>query len=185
MKKYFLLLLALLLFTTSCKKCGDCFRGCYGLSVKINILNDGSDGLGFTGFNAIGDNFDKPYIKYIADSILYQIVTPHDTIGSLSPELIGSGEYILKLRYNFPDKYIKDKTGWYYFILHLNDVERDTIRVYHKGGDSSFYTYLSDSLAAHTDCDGTPVYPEMAIADLCLTNVSNCEGNPYSIKFFK
>lgn len=177
--------MALLLFTTSCKKCGDCIRGCYGFSVKINILNDGSDGLGFTGFNAIGDNFDKPYIKYIADSILYQVVTPYDTTEYLTPEFVGTGEYLLKLRYDFSNKDIPDMTGWYYFILHLNGVERDTVKVLHKGGDSRFYTYLSDSLAAYTDCDGTPVYPEMAIAGLCLARVSNCEGDPYSIKFFK
>lgn len=184
MKKY--LLIALLTsMLTSCKKCGDCLGPCGDLLVNIHSLNNGSDRIEYRGFNAIGDNFDKPYVKYIADSILYQVVTLHDTSGYLTPELTGTGENMLKLRYDFFNKGISDKIGWYHFILHLNHMERDTIRVFYKAGDTHYNTYLSDSLAAHTNCDGTPQYPEMAITGLCLARTTNCDGIPYSIKFFK
>lgn len=130
------------------KKCKECVGSCSGFNFKITIRDKE------TGFNAIGDNFDKPYIKYIADSILYQIETPHDTTGSLSPELIGSGEYILKLRYSFFEKYIQDKTGWYSFIIHLNDKEIDTVKVLYKNEDIRYQVYQNDSLVGFSICDG-------------------------------
>ena len=137
------------------------------------------------GFDATGDNFNTPFVKYIVDSIRYQVIAQYDTTELLKPEIIGSEIHKFRFRYSISSSLTTNKTSWYYFIVHLNDIERDTIKVFYNEGETYYNTYLSDSLAANTDCDGTPAFPEMAIAGLCLAKQTNCDGIPYSIKFFK
>lgn len=63
-----------------------------------------------------------------------------------------------RFRYSISSSLTTNKTSWYYFIVHLNDIERDTIKVFYNEGETYYNTYLSDSLAANTDCDGTPAF---------------------------
>jgi hypothetical protein len=153
MKKYFLFVLALLLFTTSCKKCGDCInKKC--TDFYFNTIIRSKD----TGADLTGKELNEQDVKYLRDSIKYKILSPFDSTDWIYPALDSNQSfnfYFIKLDLR---PYINDKTniyGWYNFIFHLNQDEYDTLKVFYPlNGEGIYQFYYQDSLINTSECNG-------------------------------
>lgn len=149
MKKYFLLALFTSMLT-SCKKCGDCDLPCSRFDIAISIIDKES------GFDATGDSIGNPFVKYILDSIKYQVIVKMDTSEMLTPNTITMGDFnVFNISLEFSDYNIDNATGLYYFIIHLNKYERDTVKISYQNGNDRYDIFQNDSLWGSSACEKT------------------------------
>lgn len=149
MKKYFLLALFTSMLT-SCKKCDECDLPCSSFDLAISIIDKE------TGFDATGDSIGSLFVKYISDSIKYQVITIKDTSDILTPNTITRGDFnIFNISLEFRDYNINNATGLYYFIIHLNKHERDTVKISYQNGNDRYDIFQNDSLWGSSACEKT------------------------------
>lgn len=144
--KKFLLLFILFSWMTSCKKCGDCMYTCdnfnFSFTVKDNI----------SGLDITGDDLNQPNVRYLLDSIKYQVIAHQDTSPLFFPNINRSDSNTINVSYIFSDFNIQDPTGDYFFILHLNELNKDTIKIRYQKDSEVYHLYQSDSLVGTYHC---------------------------------
>ncbi len=148
MKKLLLLALVTLMLTSCKKRVDDFSRPCSDFLIYSYFVNE--------GFDATGDDFEDPYVKYIVDSIRYQVISPVDTSDLLVPKIDRSGINKFTFNYRFSSNLISDKTGTYYFVILFNETESDTIKVVYQHGNIDYQVYHNNSLVENAPCGEEP-----------------------------